>query len=353
MSPSWIRRRSNQKGRSYQVLFRRGGRAYPIETAGTFRTEREAKLRRDLVAGWLAQGLDPKLELAKTQIPIVRRTYADVALEWKVSRIDAAPFTAANLETHRKRFTQIFGDRIPDEITVADNIAAIAQLAAELKASSLRRYWGSHRQILDFAGVTPNPARDPAVKLPTIQHEEPIPPSATEFLALLDRTPRRWRLPLIVMEQTAMAVGETGLLEWGDVDTAGSRFRLRRATVKGQYRSRARWVQVPEWLMAIIEATCPKDDRTPTRRVFPAFTNSNAKATMGRACLAAGIAHYHPHDLRHRRISLWHGQGIPARELAARAGHANPSMSLNVYSHTMPLEEASVAALTELLVVPR
>jgi hypothetical protein len=28
--------------------------------------------------------------------------------------------------------------------------------------------------------------------------------------------------------------------------------------------------------------------------------------------------HFHPHDLRHRRISLWHHQGIPARQLAER-----------------------------------
>ena len=28
--------------------------------------------------------------------------------------------------------------------------------------------------------------------------------------------------------------------------------------------------------------------------------------------------------------------GIPARELAERAGHSRPSMSLDVYSHVMP-----------------
>ena len=56
---------------------------------------------------------------------------------------------------------------------------------------------------------------------------------------------------------------------------------------------------------------------------------------MARACVDAGIAHYHPHDLRHRRLSLWHAQGVPARELAARAGHARASMSLDVYSQVL------------------
>ena len=32
-------------------------------------------------------------------------------------------------------------------------------------------------------------------------------------------------------------------------------------------------------------------------------------------------------------------RGVPARELAERAGHSRPSMSLDVYSHVMPTDE--------------
>jgi integrase len=59
------------------------------------------------------------------------------------------------------------------------------------------------------------------------------------------------------------------------------------------------------------------------------------KAAMYRACNAAGIPNFTPHDLRHRRLSLWHGQGIPAAELAAPAGHSKSSMTLDVYSHVL------------------
>jgi len=59
---------------------------------------------------------------------------------------------------------------------------------------------------------------------------------------------------------------------------------------------------------------------------------------LGEAVGCAG-PHYHPHDLRHRRITIWHQSGVPARELAERAGHARPSMSLDVYSHVMPPDE--------------
>jgi integrase len=83
----------------------------------------------------------------------------------------------------------------------------------------------------------------------------------------------------------------------------------------------------------------PLDDRTAERLVFPGFTPDVPKNVMARACVAAGIPHYHPHDLRHRRLSLWHGQGVVAKELAERAGHARASMSLDIYSHVMPLDE--------------
>jgi integrase len=62
-----------------------------------------------------------------------------------------------------------------------------------------------------------------------------------------------------------------------------------------------------------------------------------------------GVAHFSPHDLRHRGITLWHQSGVPARELAERAGHARPSMSLDVYSHVMPPDEIAAERLLSLL----
>lgn len=360
MSPAWIRPRvvktsaRNPRGKTYQVLYRRGGRNYPIETGGTFKTEREAKLRRDLIAGWLAAGLDPRAELDKATVPAApKRTYAQVAAAYQASRVDASPETVKNTASHMARLLPLFDGKTPDEITVADCITAVASLTAALKPGSVKRYWTTNKLILDFAGADPNPARDPRVKLPTIVHEEPDPPTAAHLLALLDRIPVRWRLPLITLEQTAMAVGEAQTLAWGDVDVDAGRFRLRRSEVKANIRARARWIQVPGWLMDLIEATCPADDRTADRRVFQGFTADVAKNAMARACVAAGIPHFHPHDLRHRRLSLWHGQGVPARELAARAGHTRASMSLDVYSHVMPLDEASPEALSKVLVKPR
>lgn len=43
--------------------------------------------------------------------------------------------------------------------------------------------------------------------------------------------------------------------------------------------------------------------------------------------------------------------GVPARELAERAGHSKPSMSLDIYTHVMPVDEVSVERFLSLLVV--
>ena len=104
---------------------------------------------------------------------------------------------------------------------------------------------------------------------------------------------------------------------------------------------------MPEWLMRVIAETCPREDRVPERRVFVGFNDSTARSAMRQACKLGGIAHYHPHDLRHRRVSFWFRQGVDAVQIATWAGHT-PTMSLDVYVHVL-VGEVPVPRLLELL----
>ena len=56
---------------------------------------------------------------------------------------------------------------------------------------------------------------------------------------------------------------------------------------------------------------------------------------------------------RHRRGSLWHASGMPARELAERMGHSKASMSLDVYTHVMPPDEVAPERIEAALQAPR
>jgi integrase len=122
-----------------------------------------------------------------------------------------------------------------------------------------------------------------------------------------------------------------GALEWGDVDEAGSRFRIK----KGKTAAARRWVAVPKWLVAEVAETCPREDRTPERRVFPGFTPDVAKNVLARACKTAGIVHRHPHDLRHRYASVQIGRGVPVTQVAAQLGHSRKSLTLDTYAHVL------------------
>jgi integrase len=88
--------------------------------------------------------------------------------------------------------------------------------------------------------------------------------------------------------------------------------------------------------MDAIAATLPPlEDREATQRVFPGFTKDGARNAMARASKLAGIPHFSPYDLRHRRTSLWHGQGLPLKELMARTGHSKSATAIDVYSHVL------------------
>jgi integrase len=334
-----ITTRRTKDGPRYVVRYRLGGRAYPIVHAGSFRTLNQAKARRDFVAGELAAGRSPADALrALSAAPSAIVGVETWAERFLASRIDIDSNTTKNYRSALRKVGETFGNRDPQTITVDEVAAWVAELAGKHKPGTVQLYLIAFRLLLDFSQVDPNPARDPRVKLPKRTREEPKPPSGEHLLAILDAMPERWRLLFVTVEQGALRLGEAVGLRWADVDAAGLRLRLPRSATK---RDRARWVYLPGWLMDAIEATCPLEDRVAERKVFQGITEASAYQAMARACRNAKVPHYHPHDLRHRRITIWHQSGVPARELAERAGHARPSMSLDVYAHVMPPDEVA------------
>jgi integrase len=139
----------------------------------------------------------------------------------------------------------------------------------------------------------------------------------------------RGRVPTLA--ETGLRVGELHALECRDLDEHGSRFRIR----SGKTAAARRWVAVPEPLMAEIGRSIPFDDRTPERRVFPGATPPTIKNIMRRACQAARLSLYSPHDLRHRYASVQIARGVPVTIVAAQLGHSRKSMTLATYSHVL------------------
>jgi integrase len=291
---------------------------------------REARARRDLIAGELATGRNPADVLrAMVERPKVR-TFAECAEAYLVSRPDVGAETRRATAAHLRRLLPALGERDPATITPSDVMEWIGS-NNDLKPSSLARYVSTLRQLLDFAAIDPNPARDRRVRLPRAESQVVEPPTAADVEAILAYVPPRWRLPLRTLEQTGLRIGELHALEWRDVDVSGSRFRIR----TGKTATARRWVAVPSTVMGAIVATCPPDDRTPERRVFPSCSPRGARGVMTRACRAAGIASFSPHDLRHRYASVKIAEGVPVTQLAAQLGHSKKSLTFDVYSHVL------------------
>ena len=117
-----------------------------------------------------------------------------------------------------------------------------------------------------------------------------------------------------------MRVGEMHSLEWRDVDVDGNPDSALRV---GKSAGARRWVAVPPELMAEIDGGDTAQRSHPRSAGFRRRdTERRQERDPARACKAAGIAHYHPHDLRHRSASVQIARGVPVTLLAAQLGHS-------------------------------
>jgi integrase len=335
MPSSWVERRPSGRGIRYRVKWRAGGRETVPQAAGTFPTLREAKIRRDWVAGELAAMRLPDLTLLAA--PVTAPTLREVAERWLESRIDVADHTRLQHRSDLNRAESLL-DRRVDEITAADVAQLVAQLAETRKRATVRKTVLALGMVFDHAGVEPNPARDKrTVKLPKETREEIKPPTADHVLSVHRLVPDRYRLPLLVLDDTGMRLSELERLSWGDMDEPKGRWRVSAAVSK---TGRARWVKItPAFFQAVLDL-CPRDDRVPERRVFQGFGGDRFRTAISRACTAAGIPAFSPHDLRHRRISLLLREEDPVT-VSRLVGHARASMSLDVYGHVL-VDEAEI-----------
>ncbi len=330
MASAYIARRELADGRvAWRVLYRLGGRDTVLRAAGSFSTQREAKIRRDWVAGELAAMRVPDLRFVA---PSEAETLETAAERWRLSRVDVADGTATTHRVNLGRILPTLGTRPIDTITPADVADLIADLhAGGLKRETIRKTRATLAMVLDHAGVQPNPARDRAVKLPREDRDEIQPPTAAHVRAVFATVAARYRLPLLVLDGTGMRVSELEGLTWGDVDEYEGRWRVTSTVSK---TSRARWVPVPADLFEHVTAAVPREDRTLDASPFPGVTADRLRTAIARACKATGTPLWSPHDLRHRRATLWHLAGVPAAEAAAWLGHSAQE-HLRTYAHVV------------------
>jgi hypothetical protein len=133
-------------------------------------------------------------------------------------------------------------------------------------------------------------------------------------------------------------------LTWGDVDEHRGRWRVRASVAK---TGSARWVTPPDPVFAAVNALLPRDDRAPDRQVFGGFGADRFRTALTRACTAAGVPTFSPHDLRHRRVSLLHAQGLPWARIGEIVGHTDLMTTARTYTHVVA-DEAEIDYVSSL-----
>lgn len=330
MASASIYREERSGTTRYRVMYRLGGRESKRQHGGSFRTLREAKQRRDWIAGEIANLRVPDLQLLENaRSPNIFRNVAEA---WRTSRVDVASGTAQTHKVNLNRICPVLGDSPVEEIESEDIVALVSVLhEAGLARETIRKTIATLSMVLDHAERVPNPARDKRVRLPQEDRPEVRPPTAQHVVAVYRLLPMRYRLPLLVLDACGMRVSELESLTWGDVDEPERRFRVSQAKTKTKT---ARWVPVPEVVFARIVESAPRDDRVLEGQVFDGFGSAKFRTAITRACKAAGIPAFSPHDLRHRRASLWHLGGVPAAQASAWLGHSAQE-HLRTYAHVV------------------
>jgi hypothetical protein len=130
-----------------------------------------------------------------------------VAQRWRASRLDVTEGTAVGHQVQLARVFPTLGTLRVGEITTADVPELVTGLHAEgRERETIRKSVTVLAQVLDFAGIKDNSARDRVhLRLPREERDEPTPPTADQIEAVLSLMPhlgpadsRRSKAPRLV-----------------------------------------------------------------------------------------------------------------------------------------------------------
>lgn len=318
-------RRETKKGPRWYVRAELPG--CPIIHLGTFDTEKRAKKRIEAAKDEVADGRVPQ---RFPDAPVQQTTLARAAAEWLATRKDITERGQRQYATITRSWPDPLAEADPFTLTHRDVQAWIDELAKRKRRGSILADLGVLRMVLDYANASPNPARDPRVKLPRAQRKLHRLPTRAEIALIHAALPTRIPL-LVLLEHTGLRIHEAAQLRWRDIDAKRDRLLV----AESKTPSGVRWVdRLPG------DPAFPKrDGQDPNSLVF----GSPSPLTLTNVLRAAHEKKQNPvplfsaHDFRHLHCSrLVHDGKLPPALIAQRVGHANPAITLSIYSHVIP-----------------
>ena len=301
------------------------------------------------------------------------RTFAAFAQEWLARKEEV--LAAKTLDNYRREVGYLLpylGPLKLQAIKPLDIRRAFDRLAAQGLGLRARQKALTHlRAIFKEALALELVHRDPTA---AIRLEAPTrgkagralePEQAEALLKAFDSWPT-WEVGMALRLCLAMGLraGEALGLKWGDIDLGAGTLTIRRAWTalggKGiltapKTPSALRTLPVPQatlsrlkarWEEFLAAGVRPRDLReawlfpSPKDPSKPLNPYSLAHA-LRKMTARLGIPPVRVHDLRHSYGSLLLANGAPLELVSERLGHANPSITLNVYRHLLGHERAA------------
>jgi integrase len=314
--------------------------------------------------------------IAAPKIPI----FKVAAEQWYASKIDRRPAHVANLRSRLdKHILPAIGEMKMDRIGLAeieklrDALRAAGRAARTINAI-LRIISAIFKSAINRGEIVRNPvdrverafvaARE--IKLgdedTNSGDDDAVDPDAIlnpdEVAVMLNATkPGLYRALFMTAAVTGARAGELFALRWGDVEMTksgeGSSIRVRRTVSWARLKDEAirpryfppktkagnRKVPIPAELLTVLRAWKLQCPPTADNLVFPAadgrpLRRSNVlRYGLWPALDRAELRRVNIHSLRHSFASALIMDGTPVTEVQTLLGHANPAITLKIYSH--------------------
>jgi integrase len=364
VASAWHVVRKTKSGEArYRVEFRDGGRDSRVRYGGSFKRKADADARKRWILGELAAMRMPELN-SLTRKRVVAPSLREAAERWRESRVDVRDSTKVQHRVALARALAVLGERPVDEVTPADVAELVAKLATRgMKRESIRKTTTAVAMVLDLVGAplcgrdsrgaAVNAARDRVVvKLPREEPEQLEPPTADHVERVGEVLTVPYLLGLLSLDYTGARVGELEAARVGDLDESRKAWLVRASVSKTR---QPRWAELPDDLFGtLVERLPAREDRDPVAPLFGGVTADRLRTAIARACKLAAVPVFSPHDLRYRRISLLHKQGISWAEIGSTVGQRNLAVTANIYTHVMvdPREVNRTALLERVHGVP-
>jgi integrase len=317
-----------------------------------------------------ARKADAQRFLSETETAKARGTWTDPALgrvlfrdwlgEWWATTTNLRASTMERDESLLRRLAlPRFGDAPLAAISQRDVRAWVAELSAgPLAPATVQKAYQLLGKVMGAAVDAGMLAQSPCrrVPLPKVEREEMRFLTPAEVATLADAIHTRYRALVLVAAYGGLRIGELAGLRRNRVDLLRGTVQVAEIVVEvrgvlhiGPPKTRAsrRMVGLPRFVVEELAAHLA-DATDPEAFVFTAPKGGPLRVTGFRARVwrpatrGAGVDGLRIHDLRHTAVALWIAAGANPKDVAARAGHASVSFTLDRYGHLYPEADSAL-----------